>query len=198
MLIGLSRIEVLDEMLLFLIGGTENTSSVLASFIHLLSKHPRVQQKIKIELINATVNQDLSLYRLDSLIYLDCVINEVLRFSPTTDWTVRTLTTDDRLPETGAQLFKGEQVLIPFYMPTRDTRYWTIDPELFYPERFLVNDRNHHPYAFLTFGSGHRRCIGQDLARFELKVIIARMMQHVTFACGSGRRSFNDGYNQEV
>ena len=29
----------------------------------------------------------------------------------------------------------------------------------------------------LPFGGGHRACIGQDLAWFELKVIIIRMMQ---------------------
>lgn len=43
----------------------------------------------------------------------------------------------------------------------------------------------HHAfYALIPFGSGHRQCVGQDLARFELKVIAARMMQYVTFLDG--------------
>ena len=61
----------------------------------------------------------------------------------------------------------------------------------FHPERFLEADENHHAYAFLPFGSGHRQCIGQDLARFELKVIAARVMQCVTI--GDGGPEVNSG-----
>ncbi|CAF3826154.1 unnamed protein product [Rotaria sp. Silwood1] len=139
--------------------------------------------------------QDLSLDRLDSLVYLDCVINEVLRFSPPFPGTLRTLTIDDHLPNSGTQLFKGNQVEIPFHTLARDTRLWSIDPKLFYPERFMGEDKNHHPYALIPFGGGHRQCIGQDLARFELKVIAARLMQQVTF--GDGGPEVNMGGHLE-
>ncbi|CAF1131795.1 unnamed protein product [Adineta steineri] len=188
---GLSRNELLDEMRLFLLAGFETTSTALAWFIHLMSKHPQVQQNIKTELSNNNSQGLLSLDRLDSLVYLDCVIKEVFRFCPPINGTVRTLTVDDRLPETGAQLFRGDQILIPFHSLARDTRYWSIDPELFYPERFLGADKDHHPYALIPFGGGHRQCIGQDLARFELKVIAARLMQYVTF--GDGGNQVNSG-----
>ncbi|CAF1464672.1 unnamed protein product [Rotaria sordida] len=181
---GLTRHEILGEMLLFLIAGFETTSTALAWTIHFLSKYSGVQQKIKAELMNENVHHDLTLDRFDSLIYLDCVIKEILRFSPPIDAVARTVTTDDRLPKSGIQLYKGDHILIPMWTLSRDPRYWSIDPELFYPERFLDEDKNHNPYAFLTFGSGHRQCIGQDLARFELKVIVARLMQHVTFIDG--------------
>ncbi|CAF5020286.1 unnamed protein product, partial [Rotaria sp. Silwood1] len=147
-------------------------------------KHPQVQQKIKAELINDNVNQILTVDRLDSLVYLDCVIKEVLRSSSPADGIARTLTADDRLPNSGVQLYKGDQVIIPLAILARDSRYWKVDPELFYPERFLDEDKNHHPYAFLPFGAGHHQCIGQDLSRFELKVILAKLMQHVTFEDG--------------
>jgi cytochrome P450 len=98
--------------------------------------------------------------------------------------TARTLITDDILPDGGAQLYKGEQVLVPFYNLSKDPKQWSFDPELFYPERFLGEDKNHHPYASIPFGGGHRQCIGQDLARFELKVIAARLMQYITFIDG--------------
>jgi cytochrome P450 len=172
-------------MLLFLVAGFETTSTGLAWFIHHISKHPRVQQKIKADLMNGVDDKrPLSLDHLDSLVYLDAVINEVFRFSPPIDGTYRTLTIDDRLPESGVQLYKGDQVCVSFYNLARDPQHWSIDPELFYPERFLEEDKSHHPYALLPFGSGHRQCIGQDLARFELKVIAARLMQHVTFGDG--------------
>lgn len=191
MQIGLSRSEVLDEMVAFLVAGFESTSAVLAWFIHLMSKHPRVQKKIKAELMNNDCLQHLSLDQFDSLIYLDCVINEVHRFIPPATGTIRTLTINDRLPATNVQLFKGDSVMIPFYNLAHDTRYWSIDPERFYPERFQAEDKNHHPYALIPFGGGHRQCIGQDLARFELKVIAARLMQRITF--GDGGPQVNSG-----
>lgn len=58
-------------MVAFLVAGFESTSAVLAWFIHLMSKHPRVQQKIKAELIDNNCLQHFSLDHLDSLVYLD-------------------------------------------------------------------------------------------------------------------------------
>ncbi|CAF1132537.1 unnamed protein product [Rotaria sordida] len=136
-------------------------------------------------------NQSLTLNQLDSLVYLDCVINETLRFYPVVQGISRTLTVDDRLPENNIQLYKGDTVVIPFNTLAHDPRYWSIDPERFVPERFLDEDKNHHPCVFMPFGGGHRQCIGQGLARFELKVIIARMLQQVTF--GDGGPKVNSG-----
>ncbi len=174
-----------------MIAGFETTSTALSWFIYAMSKNLRVQQKIKAELRGEDEKYDLSIDRLDSLVYLDCVVKEVLRYYPTISGTARTLTVDDRLPNSGFQLYKGEQVVIPFCVHAKDPQLWSIDPELFYPERFLNEDKNHHPYAFIPFGSGHRQCVGQDLARFELKVIAAMMMQYVTF--GDGGPELNAG-----
>jgi len=85
-------------MLFFLIAGFETSSTHFAWFIHLMSKHPRVYQKIKAELMYNVGRYDLSIDRLDSLVYLDSVINGVLRFSPPIVGTFRTLTIDDCLP----------------------------------------------------------------------------------------------------
>ncbi|CAF2800141.1 unnamed protein product [Rotaria sp. Silwood2] len=194
---GLSRNEVLHEMLLFLVAGFETGATSLAWFIHLLSKYPQVQQKIKVELMNNNVKRDLSIEKLDSLVYLDCVIKEVLRYSPPFTGTYRTLTNDDCLPMSGTQLFKGDQIFIPIYNLAVDTELWSIDPNQFYPERFLHQDRQHHPYAWIPFGSGHRQCIGQDLARFELKVVAARLIQYVTFGDGGPEKNA-DGHLASV
>ncbi|CAF2871284.1 unnamed protein product [Rotaria sp. Silwood2] len=176
--------------------GYETSAAAVAWFIHLISKHPRVQTKIKAELAQHT-EHNLSIDQVDSLVYLDCVIEEVLRFvSPATGVT-RTLTIDDQFPQSGIKLRKGDQIMIPFYNLARDKRYWNIDPELFYSERFQGEDKNHNPYASIPFGGGHRQCIGQDLAKFELKVIATRLMQHVTF--GDGDPEVNQGgYEQKL
>ncbi|CAF4178545.1 unnamed protein product [Rotaria magnacalcarata] len=179
-------------MLLFLEAGFETPATGVAWLIHIISKHPQVQQKIKAELMSTGGNtQELSIERLDSLVYLDRVVNEVLRLAPPVDGASRTLTADDCLPDSGTQLYKGDEVFIPLHTLAHDTRLWSIDPQLFCPERFLDEDKKRNPYAFIPFGSGHRQCVGQDLARFEMKVIAARLMQYVTF--GDGGPEVNAG-----
>jgi cytochrome P450 len=183
----------MDEMLAFLSAGYATTSTVLSWFIHFISKNPHVQMKIKEEL----TDQRLSLEQLDSLVYLDCVLRELLRLVSPVLGTVRTLIADDQLPGSGVPLKKGDSVLISFYTLARDKRYWSdlYDLNEFHPERFLDDpDHKNNLSALMAFGGGHRQCMGQDLARFELKVICARLMQFVTF--GDGGPEVNaGGYN---
>jgi cytochrome P450 len=161
-----------------------------------MSKYPRVQAKINAELGDNKHNR-ITVEQIESLTYLDCVIQEILRFIPPVVGTTRTLTMDDQLPGSGVQLYKGDEVFIAFNTLSRDKRYWKIDPDLFYPERFQVEDKDHHPYVSIPFGGGHRQCIGQDLARFELKTIIVRLMQYVTFVDG-GDKINAGGYVQKL
>ncbi len=187
---------MIHELLLFLVAGSETSGTVLAWFIYFISKHPRVQAKLKAE-IGDNKHHRMTVEQIESLTYLDCVLQEVFRHLPPAAGTTRTLTVDDRLPSSGIQLHKGDEIFIPFHNLSRDKRYWKIDPESFYPERFQSEDKDHHLYASIPFGGGHRQCIGQDLARFELKTIIARLMQYVTFGDG-GDKVNTGGYVQKM
>jgi len=190
-IIGLSRAEILDNMITFLIAGFETTSSALSWFIYAMSKNPRVQQKIKAELKEKLGQNELSLEQLDSLVYLDCVLNEIFRVYPPAAGVSRVLLEDDQLPATGIKLRKGDDILIPLSALARDSRLWKVDPEMFYPERFLNEDKDHAAIALIPFGGGHRQCLGRDLAQFEFKVMAARLMQRVT--CSDGGPKLNSG-----
>lgn len=50
-----------------------------------------------------------------------------------------------------------------------------VDPEKFYPERFL-SARN--PAAYLPFGIGPRKCLGIKLATSQIKLFIVRLLQN--------------------
>lgn len=54
------------------------------------------------------------------------------------------------------------------------------EPKLFKPERFL--ERQFSPYEFLPFGDGARRCIGEALASFEMKLVLATMLSRYRLA----------------
>ena len=173
--------EVFDEVSLSILAGFETTSTALSWFIFYMSKHPDVQQKIKDELQshNLFPNTPLTQERLESLTYVECVTKEVLRFAPITAGLSRQATRDDVID--GIPIRKGDMVLIANHNLHMDPRYWKIDPTKFMPERFLDEDKHPPQYAYMPFGGGHRACAGQDLAFFELKIVITRLMQRVTF-----------------
>lgn len=82
---GLTRAEILDEILASILAGYETTSTALSWFIFYMSKYPHVQERMKEELREhdllitsdteclPALTQDI----LDSLTYCECVTKEV-------------------------------------------------------------------------------------------------------------------------
>ncbi|CAF4057539.1 unnamed protein product [Rotaria sp. Silwood1] len=157
-----------------------------------MSKYPDIQKKIKSELLehNLTLDTPLTPDTLDSLVYIECVIKEVLRFAPIIAVLGRQATRDDTID--GIEVKKGDIVVLAIQNLHRDPRYLKIDPSQFVPERFLHEDKNSPHCAFIPFGGGYRACAGQDLAFLELKTIITRLMQRVTFL-DPGEEANNSG-----
>jgi len=54
------------------------------------------------------------------------------------------------------------------------------EPNLFKPERFL--ERTFSPYEFFPFGGGARRCLGEALAQFEMKLVLATILSRYRLA----------------
>jgi cytochrome P450 len=48
------------------------------------------------------------------------------------------------------------------------------EPHQFKPERFL--ERQYSSYEFMPFGGGVRRCVGEALAQFEMKIVLATIL----------------------
>ncbi|CAF1337901.1 unnamed protein product [Didymodactylos carnosus] len=114
-------------------------------------------------------------------------MKEVLRMAPIIDCTIRTLLKDDEF--NGIKVHKGDSIMIAVHNVHMDERYWNVNPHEFRPERFMNEDKNYNPYALGTFGGGYRACAGQDLARVELKTIVTRLMQYVTFIDGGEEKN---------
>lgn len=145
-----------------------------------MSKYPHVQQKIKNELREHGLTADATLtYEIiEKLIYIDCVTKEVLRFALVAAGIVRLAIDNDIID--GYQIRKGDLILVAIQNLHQYSKYWNIDPTLFYPERFLDEDKSPPRYAYLPFGGEHRACIGQDFAILEFKTAITRLMQRIT------------------
>ncbi len=96
--------------------------------------------------------------------------------APTVSLTTRMAICDTTVDNVSIR--SGQTIFVGLHNIHTDERYWHhANPKEFVPERFLGKDKDHHPYAMVPFGAGHRACIGQDLAWLELKLIVIRMMQ---------------------
>ena len=85
---------------------------------------------------------------------------------------------------------EGTAIQIPPYVIHRDARYFSPNPDKFWPDRWLKRDfdivieRN----AFIPFSTGPANCAGKPLAMMELRLVTCLLVR--TFEL-----SFEDGYD---
>lgn len=85
----LSELEVIAQSMIFMFAGYETTSNTLAMTCYHLITNPQVQEKLQKEIddVWSDLDQQPSYDIVQSLPYLDMVINETLRlYPPGTDW----------------------------------------------------------------------------------------------------------------
>lgn len=168
--------ELHDELITLLIAGHETTASAIAWALYWIHRHPQVGEKLLAELSHLGKAPDpIAVVQLP---YLTAVCNETLRLSPVATLTVPR-EVKDPVELMGYQLESGTRLYGCIYLTHQRPDLYP-DPKLFRPERFL--ERMFSPYEFLPFGGGVRRCIGEALALFEMKLVIATLLSHYRLA----------------
>ncbi|CAG2169916.1 unnamed protein product, partial [Oppiella nova] len=180
---SLSYDELIAQCVMFLIAGYENTSTTLSLCLYSIAKHPEVQQKLYEEIHTfheQKISSADSYETINSLKYMNAVIDETLRLFSPLMYLNRVATEDYELKGTGIIIKKGHEVHIPTYPMHRDPEYFT-DPQVFRPERFLPENIAHNPYTYLPFGAGPRSCIGMRLAQLEFKLALVNLIHRYVF-----------------
>lgn len=105
------------------------------------------------------------------------IINESVRLYPPVVAMIRRAKGDVYLG--GVHIPQGTELLIPIIAVHHDSAQWGDGVHDFNPRRFEDGSIQaaEHPMAFLPFGSGARRCIGQNLAILEAKLAVAMILQ---------------------
>ncbi|KAI1361347.1 cytochrome P450 [Xylaria arbuscula] len=171
-------------------GGVETTAATLAKASFFILDNPRIKAKLLAEL--ATVFPDPhstpALPTLEALPYLRSVVDEILRM--TIGISARTIRKSPAAP-----VRYGHRVIPPgayFSMTTyythKDAAIWEA-PDEFRPERWLA--RNGAPVALngqplakylVAFARGPRMCVGMNLARAELFIVLAVLFRRCDMA----------------
>ncbi len=168
---GFDGEEIRDQVLTMLMAGHETTAKALSWTSYLLDAHPDVGARL-----------DAELARTDDPPLLAHVVAEAMRLYPPVWLVSRTALADDEID--GYHVPAGALVCISPYLLHRHPLYWA-EPERFDPDRFASEDRPE--FAFMPFGGGPRRCIGERLALFEARVVLGLLRRRVGISLVPGQ-----------
>lgn len=172
----MTDVELHDELTTLLLAGHETTASAIAWALYWVHRQAQVNQKLLAELNGLAKNPEPT--AIADLPYLTAVCHETLRIFP-----VAILTVPREVKEAvelmGYQLEPGMRLYGCIYLTHRRSDLYP-QPESFQPERFLK--RQFSPYEFLPFGGGTRRCLGEALAQFEMKLVLATILSRYRLA----------------
>jgi cytochrome P450 len=161
--------ELRDQLMTLLLAGHETTATALAWAFDLLFRAPDKLRRLREEVDDGRHA------------YLDAVIEETLRIRPVVPFVGRQLRNGAEL---GGYQLPAETVVMPAIYLTHTRSDLYPDPYAFVPERFL--DSGTETYSWIPFGGGTRRCIGGTFAQFEMRVVLATILQHADLRPGTG------------
>ena len=143
--------EIVHEALLILIGGDETTRHVISGGMYQLLVHPDQRQKL-----------------LDDPGKLPAAVEEMLRWVSPIKNMARTVVTDTELR--GQRMEAGQKLLLLYPSANRDEEVFD-DPFRFDVER--------SPNEHVAFGFGTHYCLGNSLARLELRVMFEHLLRRL-------------------
>ncbi|MEM6399595.1 MAG: cytochrome P450 [Cyanobacteria bacterium P01_D01_bin.116] len=171
--------ELRDQLVSLLLLGYETTSGVLAWLFYMIHSHPEVKDKLINELQgldnldNLDSKNKNSPEKIAQLPYLSAVCSETMRLHPIALICTPRMAVDK--VEVAGEKFNSGTVLVPcIYLAHRQQTTYQ-QPDKFIPERFL--DRKFSAFEYLPFGGGYRGCIGSAFAVYEMKLILATIIQ---------------------
>jgi enediyne biosynthesis protein E7 len=168
----MSERELIDEIMTLIVAGHETTATGLNWTWYLLSQHPEAEARLHAELDALPEQHPLELAASGELPVARAIVDEALRlYPPVWVFTRRALKADTL---GGFPLPAGTNVILPTYVIHRHPRYWH-EPDAFRPERFEPGGEGQGAsFAYIPFGAGPRRCLGDGFAIYEMLANLSR------------------------
>jgi len=166
---------VRDETLTAAFGVFKGVPPSLTWGLYLLAQNPPVEKMLRAELEGVLAGRAPGVPDLPRLSYTRRVVDEIFRLYPPLWIFSRPALEDDLIG--GYRITKGIFVLIIPYVTHRHPAFWE-QPEAFDPDRFAPEKvAARHPYAYIPFGGGLRKCSGDELGAMAVCLALAAIVQ---------------------
>jgi cytochrome P450 len=195
-----------DDLMTMLIAGHETTAAVLTWALFELVRNPETMQEAQAEIDRVIGDRSPTYEDMKDLKYLRLVVAESLRMYPEPPLLIRRCRTPDDFPKGGGQeahVIRGMDIFVAVYNIHRDERFWP-NANQFDPMRFtrpyknpdvpewqgfdpakwegkLYPNESAADFAYLPFGGGARKCVGDEFATLEATVTLAMILRRFNF-----------------
>ncbi|VAI56367.1 unnamed protein product [Triticum turgidum subsp. durum] len=168
-------------------------------------QNPTKMRKAQAEIDSVLIDGVITAEKLKKLEYIRLIIVEALRLYPQPPLLIRRSLWPDKLPggyngaKEGYEIPAGTDIFLSIYNLHRSPYFWD-RPNEFEPERFTVPKKDENiegwagfdpdrspgamypneiiaDFAFLPFGGGPRKCVGDQFALLESTVALALLLQ---------------------
>jgi cytochrome P450 len=164
--------QIRDEIMTLFMAGHETTANALTWAIYLLTLHPHIDERAA----KAAQARDRE--------YIGRLVKEVLRLYPPA-WIIGRETVRDVMLNDRAFIPQGITVFAAPLLLHRRAEFFA-DPNRFDPDRWLGPEPE--PFAYVPFGGGARRCIGEEFALRETATVLQALLERFRFELAPGAR----------
>lgn len=166
----LSNAEIRDQVVTFFVAGSETAAYTIAWALHFVSQNPEIERRLQAEVDSVLAGQPAGFEHLDRLDLTRRIITEALRLYPPGWLFTRTTTADTQLGN--HSLSRGTTLFYSPYLVHRRSDFFD-HPDQFDPDRWLENGASTPRDTFIPFGTGPRKCIGDQFALTECALAVA-------------------------
>ncbi|KAF7930612.1 uncharacterized protein EAE98_005012 [Botrytis deweyae] len=178
----MERDRLRDEAFSLVTAGSGTTAYVLRGTSYHISANPAITQRLHEELKSAIPDpsKSLSLSELEKLPYLTAVIQEGLRLADPVTHRIGRQFPDKAFICHGKTIPAGTIVNMTALLTHQNDKIFP-EPMVFKPERWLGNQNKKLERYLVPFNRGTRSCLGINLARAELYLILASVYRRFDF-----------------
>ena len=167
--------QLYDEAVTIFSAGFETTATMLTWLFHMLHELPHVHNNLLREVHQVLGGCTPDMENIRELTYSKMTIQETMRLRTVAPMLPRQAIAGDML---GDHKIPADAMMLMWFAGLHQHRSVWENPDMFDPERFaLENSAGRSQFAYLPFGGGPRKCIGDEFAYMEGMLVLSMILQ---------------------